>query len=101
MAIKRLNEHGHGVEAVGRNEGEIDGVQVQTKLPGILDHDTVTVYLNPLHQEQYQEALRSMRPKRVIFNPGAENPEFEQELRDAGVEVLEACTLVMLSTDQF
>jgi predicted CoA-binding protein len=60
--------------------------------------DTVTLYLNPANQEDWKEYILSLHPKRVIFNPGTENPEFENVLRQQNIEALEACTLVLLST---
>jgi len=101
IALQRLAEKGHEVIALGRTAGKIGDVSIGTDFPVEEEIDTVSMYLNPVHQSQYEEAILELVPKRVIFNPGAENPEFEQKLKDKGVEVLDACTLVMLSTGQF
>ncbi|HRP81332.1 MAG TPA: CoA-binding protein, partial [Flavobacteriales bacterium] len=63
--------------------------------------DTVTMYLNAHNQEAWRERILAMKPKRIIFNPGAENPAFERAAQEAGIETLEACTLVMLNTGQY
>ncbi len=67
----------------------------------VSDLDTVTVYLNKENQKNYYDFVLAQHPRRVIFNPGAENPEFEKILTDQGIQVLEACTLVLLATGQF
>ena len=101
MAVLRLTEHGHFVLAHGKKSGIIEGTEIITEFPKGRDIDTVTVYLNVLHQEMYQDRIIKIQPKRVIFNPGAENEAFEQRLSIEGIEVLNACTLVMLSIGQF
>jgi hypothetical protein len=63
--------------------------------------DTVTIYLNKDNQKNYYDFILAQHPKRVIFNPGAENPEFEKILTQHNIQVVEACTLVLLSTGQF
>ena len=63
--------------------------------------DTLTVYVNPQHSTSLSNSIISLAPKRVIFNPGSENPDLQKKLLDKGIEVLEACTLVMLNTEQF
>ena len=65
------------------------------------DLDTVTMYLNPENQKSYYDYIITQHPRRVIFNPGAENPEFEKKLNEKGIETLDACTLVLLSTGQY
>jgi predicted CoA-binding protein len=65
------------------------------------DVDTVTLYLNSLHQKEYYNYILSLKPKRVIFNPGAENEELSKLAKDNGIQPIEACTLVMLSTGQY
>ncbi|MEO0470715.1 MAG: CoA-binding protein [Bacteroidota bacterium] len=103
IAIHRLRGAGHPVEAIGLRPAEVADVQVHRKEEVILpeDIDTVTLYLNPVRQEAYKNMILDLQPKRVIFNPGTENPVFERELEDAGIQALEACTLVMLSTGQY
>lgn len=102
MAAERLLQKGHSIELFGQSEGEVGGVNIKTKIEEIdNDIDTVTVYLSEKNQQQYEDFLLKMKPKRVIFNPGAENFELETKLEAQGTEVLEACTLVMLGTGQY
>ena len=101
IAVNRLVNAGVPVVAFGKKEGRIGDVVIVNELPDDKDIHTVTMYLNPQHQENFKERLLAMNPERVIFNPGVENEEFEQILSKEGVEVLNACTLVMLSIGQF
>ena len=87
--------------AIGLKEGEIDGIKIQKGFPKIENTDTVTLYIGPAHQPQYYDYVLSLKPKRVIFNPGTENPEFENKIQDAGIDVLEACTLTMLTVGNY
>jgi predicted CoA-binding protein len=101
LAIRRLREHGHPVKAIGMNKSIVEDVMIET-VPTISDDiDTVTLYLNPAHQEQYYDYILSLNPKRIIFNPGAENTELEKLANNKGIKTMEACTLVMLGTNQF
>lgn len=100
MAINRLSSHKHPVVAVGRREGRVGNVDIVTSQPKE-DIDTVTLYLNPMNQKPYYDYILSLRPKRIIFNPGTENHELEELARKNGIEPVEACTLVMLSTGQY
>jgi predicted CoA-binding protein len=100
-AIESLRSHQHEVVAIGLREGEVAGVPIQKTLSNIGNIHTVTMYVGAVHQAPYQEWLLKWKPQRVIFNPGAENPELQSLLEENGVEVLEACTLVMLATGQF
>jgi hypothetical protein len=63
--------------------------------------DTITMYVNPSLQQAYYAQILALKPNRVIFNPGTENSEFEKLLKDNNIEPIEACTLVMLRTNQF
>jgi len=101
MAVKRLKQHQKEVEAVGLRNGEIDGVSIQKGHPEMDDVHTVTMYVGARNQPSLYDYILSLKPERVIFNPGAENPELKRKLLDQGVEVLEACTLVMLSTGDY
>lgn len=101
VAIKRLVEHGEPVKAIGLKEGIVQGVHILKGQENFDDIHTVTLYLNPKRQEEYYNYILSLEPKRVIFNPGTENPEFYKMLREKKIEVEVACTLVMLSTDQY
>jgi len=101
MAIHNLTAHGEEVVAIGLRKGIVAGVKIETGYPEFKEVDTVTLYLNALRQEQYYDYIISLEPKRVIFNPGAENHEFVRILKENNIAFENACTLVMLSTDQF
>ena len=101
MAIKRLLLHGHPVVAVGRKDGKTHGVEIHPGLPEHEEIDTVTMYLNPQNQRSYYNYILSLKPRRIIFNPGAENPELETLASEQGIQTLDACTLVMLGTGQY
>ncbi|MBX5438210.1 MAG: CoA-binding protein [Thermoflavifilum sp.] len=100
LAVQQLHKHGYPVIALGIHEGMIGEIPVITSWPMVPIH-TVSLYLHPRHQHLYEQKLLDLHPKRVIFNPGTENPSFEDTLRRAGMVVIEACTLVLLSTHQF
>jgi predicted CoA-binding protein len=101
LAINRLRAKGHPVEAIGRKKIKVFDVPVETIKKSYTDIDTVTLYLNPTNQKEYYDYILSLNPKRLIFNPGAENPELFDLAKKAGIQSLEACTLVLLSTGQF
>ncbi|AWI24475.1 CoA-binding protein [Flavobacterium pallidum] len=101
MAINRLTGHDHSVVAIGQKEGDVAGVKIQTKQLPFTNIDTVTLYLNPQRQRDYYNYIIGLQPKRVIFNPGTENPELYQLLRANGIQIEVACTLVMLATNQY
>ncbi|HMQ48764.1 MAG TPA: CoA-binding protein [Saprospiraceae bacterium] len=100
-AVHRLLANGHDVVPVGIKSGEIAGLAIQQGEPAIADVDTVTLYLNPEHQKSYYDYLLNLKPKRIIFNPGTENPELMRLAQEHNIEVEIACTLVMLSLDVF
>jgi uncharacterized protein len=99
-ALSLLN-HGHETVLVGQRTGQVAGHPIQTGQPALTDVDTVTLYVGPAHQPALYDYIESMRPRRVVFNPGTENPDFADRLQRAGIEPLEACTLVMLSVGTF
>lgn len=101
IAIHKLAEKGHTVLAIGQHAGEVAGVKIHTKTIPLKNIDTVTLYLNPLHQREYYNYIIQTQPKRVIFNPGTENPEFYQLLQSNGIKAEVACTLVLLATGQY
>ncbi|GHA39698.1 CoA-binding protein [Salinimicrobium marinum] len=101
IAINRLASHKQPVVAIGLREGSVAGVSIQKEKVPFEDVDTVTLYLGPPRQEEYYDYIVSLRPKRVIFNPGTENPEFYRLLQRENIEVEVACTLVLLSTNQY
>lgn len=100
-AIKMLQRFGHPVVAVGKKEDEVDGLKIEKQQIPFENVDTVTLYLNPMNQKQYYDYIVGLKPKRVIFNPGTENPELYKLLRQNGIEIEVACTLVLLSTRQY
>lgn len=101
MAIRKLVNYRYDTVAFGMKSGEEAGVYIDTELKEYKDIHTVTLYLNPKHQKEYYEYVVSLKPKRVIFNPGTENPEFYKILRDNNINYEIACTLVLLSTNQY
>ncbi len=101
LAINRLRQHGHPVVAIGRKAAVVAGVSIDTEKKPFENIDTVTLYLNPLHQQEYYDYILSLKPRRIIFNPGAENDELAELAAGHSIETTEACTLVMLSTNQY
>lgn len=101
IAMNRLSAYKHPVVAVGLREGKVGGVEIQKGQPQVEGVDTVTLYLNPTNQRPYYDYILSLKPKRIIFNPGTENYELEEMARRNGIKPMEACTLVMLSTGQY
>ena len=101
LAVDRLRAHNHPVVAIGRKEGKVGDVDITTEHPALNDVDTVTLYLNAKNQEQLYDYILSLHPKRIIFNPGAENEALEKLAIENGIKPMEACTLVMLSTGQY
>lgn len=101
MAIRKLIQHKEEVRAFGLKKGEVEGIEIVNELVNYNDVDTVTLYLNPQNQKAYYDYILSLKPNRVIFNPGTENPEFKTLLKENGIQFEEACTLVLLSTNQY
>ncbi|MDP5062337.1 MAG: CoA-binding protein [Maribacter sp.] len=101
LAIRRLVDSGIETLAYGLSEGVISGVNISNNLYKFSDIHTITLYINPKRQEEYYNSIISLAPKRVIFNPGTENPEFYKLLENSGIEVDIACTLVLLGTGQY
>ncbi|HDP75749.1 MAG TPA: CoA-binding protein [Bacteroidales bacterium] len=101
LAIRSLRKHGIEVVAIGVRKGMVDDVEIQTELQDIPDIHTVTLYLGPHNQTPYYNYILNLEPKRIIFNPGTENPELEKLAREHGIDVIEGCTLVMLSNGTY
>jgi predicted CoA-binding protein len=101
LAVNRLAAHGHKVIAIGKRQGKINNIDVIKDQPAEKDVDTVTLYLNSNNQKQYYSYILSLHPKRIIFNPGAENDELAELAVKNNIEPIEACTLVLLSTGQY
>jgi predicted CoA-binding protein len=100
-AIQKLVENNHPVVAIGFHTGKVNGVEIVKENKPFKDLYTVTLYLNPKRQVAFYEYIISLKPSRVIFNPGTENPEFYQLLKKQNIKYEEACTLVLLSTNQY
>lgn len=100
-AVTDLKYYGHPILAIGRRAGKIQDVEISKELIAVNDIDTVTLYLNPENQKPFYDYILSLKPKRIIFNPGTENSQLEKLAEGAGIETIEACTLVMLRTGQF
>ena len=103
FAASRLANVGVPFIPIGIKSGEVFGEKIldlRTK-PDLENIHTITLYIGPANQEEWIDYLVSLNPKRIIFNPGTENSIFFQKAKNKNIEVLEACTLVMLSTGQF
>lgn len=101
IAVRKLIEHGHDVVAIGLREGEESGINIHTGTPEVAGIDTITLYVNPTRQASMIDYLLTLKPRRIIFNPGTENREFMSRAEAEGVEAVHGCTLVMLGTGQF
>lgn len=101
LAAHRLVAHGHPIINVGIKQGEVAGVPIEKPEHIHTDLDTITLYLGPQNQPEYYDYIIKSKPKRLIFNPGTENPELEELAEANGIETTEACTLVLLSTGQY
>jgi uncharacterized protein len=101
-AFHMLREYGHTVLPVNPALPELEGVKVFAALGDIHEPvDTLTMYVDPETSTKLADAVLILKPRRVIFNPGSENPELQFRLEREGIEVVQACTLVMLRTNQF
>jgi hypothetical protein len=101
LAANRLVSYNHEIELLGIKEGVVAGKEINTEKVKFEDIDTVTLYLSPQRQSEYFDYVADLKPRRVIFNPGTENPTFKNFLTEKGIEPIEACTLVMLTTGQY
>jgi len=101
LAMQRLKSHGHPVVAVGKKHTLVNDITIETEKKVFDDIDTVTLYLNPAHQQEYYDYILSLKPRRIIFNPGAENEELEELAKQQQIKTMDACTLVLLSTGQY
>jgi uncharacterized protein len=96
-----LQKHGHTVFPIGIRNGKINDLNIINDKPQIENVDTVTLYVGLENQSAWIDYIMSLNPKRIIFNPGTENPEFEALAESQGIEAAEACTLVLLSINQY
>lgn len=100
-AIHMLRKYKHEVEAIGNKAGKVLDVEIKTGKLNVSDIDTVTMYIGEARQDDYVDYIIDLKPKRIIFNPGAENHFFKKKAEGAGIYCIEACTLVLLSTGQY
>jgi hypothetical protein len=100
-AVRSLQDHRFTVYAAGIHEGNINGTVIELNKPHYQNIHTVSIYVGPKNQHFWEEYILSLNPKRIIFNPGAENEDLAGKARAKGIECLEACTLVMLSIGAF
>jgi predicted CoA-binding protein len=101
LAVNKLSRYNHPVVAIGKRKGIVGEIEIETEQKPLTDIDTVTLYLNPQNQKPYYDYILSLKPHRIIFNPGTENEELETIAKKHNIEVMEACTLVLLSTAQY
>ena len=101
LASSRLVSNGHPIVNVGLKKGEAGGVPIERPETIHKDIDTITLYVGPRNQPALYDYILKTSPKRIIFNPGAENPELEKMAQEKGIETIEACTLVMLSIGNY
>lgn len=100
-AIRMLRKYNHDVVAVGNKEGIVEEIPIEKNFTHAKDIHTVTLYLNAQAQKMYYEDILKLKPKRIIFNPGAENEELNSMALSHNINTMEACTLVLLSTGQY
>ncbi len=101
MAMKKLASYGHPVVAIGNKKGAVNGVEIGTEQTSLPDIDTITLYLNPTNQQPYLDYILGLHPRRIIFNPGTENPLLIKAAKEKGIEPVIGCTLVMLSIGNY
>jgi len=100
-AVKMLANYGHTVIPVGIRKGIIENYEIITERLNFRNIDTVTLYIGPQRQPDIYDYIISLKPRRIIFNPGTENSEFYSIAKDKNIEVVENCTLVMLNSGTF
>lgn len=100
-AIKRLEKYGHEVFAIGSKIGTVGDINITTDKLLFSEIDTVVLYLSPRRQEEYYDYIISLKPKRIIFNPGTENFIFSEKARNNGIKTDNACVLVMLTLNKY
>lgn len=100
-AIHKLKQYGHEVVPVGIRKGAVAGIPIDTDKNPVKDVDTVTLYVGPQNQPSWYDYILSLNPKRIIFNPGTENPELEKKAAEKNINTLHHCTLVMLAVGEY
>ncbi len=101
MAVHRLVMYNIPTVAIGLKKGIVAGVEIDTELNNYTDLHTVTLYLNPKRQQELYDYILSLKPQRVLFNPGTENVEFMNILDENNIAYEIACTLTLLATNQY
>lgn len=103
MAANMLNDYGHEIVPIGIRKETVLGKEILNlrEKPNLTDIDTITLYIGPKNQPEWYDYLLGLKPKRIIFNPGTENDDFEKMAEAQNIEVVEGCTLVMLRTNQY
>lgn len=103
IAASMLTNYNHPIVPIGIKKGELFGTAIQDiyEKPAVKDVDTITLYIGPQRQPEWYDYLLSLKPKRIIFNPGTENDTLEEMASENGIEVVHGCTLVMLRSGQY
>jgi predicted CoA-binding protein len=101
MCVKTLVSGQFPVTAIGLREGTIDEIPVLAGFPELDNIHTVSLYLGPDNQKTWYDYILKLNPERVVFNPGTENLEFQDILTEAGIEVIEGCTIVMVNSGTY
>lgn len=103
LAAERLTSYGHEIIPIGIKKGEVFAKSILPlrEKPDLKDIHTITMYINPQNQKEWEDYLLSLKPKRIIFNPGTENPSFAHRAEKQGIETVEGCTLVMLGARSY
>ncbi|CAN5917074.1 CoA-binding protein [soil metagenome] len=100
-AVRKLQQHGHEVVPVGIRKGQVGGLDIINDKKPVEEVDTVTLYVGPGNQPPWYDYILSLKPKRIIFNPGTENPELERLARENDIRSLHHCTLIMLAVGEY
>ncbi|MBI5540655.1 MAG: CoA-binding protein [Bacteroidia bacterium] len=100
-AVEKLVRYGYNVVAIGVREGSIGKIKITTEKILVSDIDTVAMYLSPARQEEYMDYVISLKPRRIIFNPGTENAIFAKKAKENGIKTYKSCVLVMLSLNKY
>ncbi len=100
-AVKALLRNDYEVVALGFRAGTIKETEILTGMPHVENVDTVLIYMGVKKQKEFYEYIQSLKPRRVIFNPGAENPELQDILKSQGIEIVKDCALIMINTDAY
>ena len=99
--LQALIAAGHEIALVGIRKGEVAGHPIVNDKTPVKDVDTVTLYVGPQNQPEWYDYILNLRPRRIVFNPGTENPELERLANKQGIQTLQACTLVMLAANSY